>query len=164
MLLYLMRHGSAVPEHVDPRRPLSEEGLREAQVSAHLLREAGLQLSLVLHSGKARAEETARIVAEALGAHYEPHEHLSPNDPPDAILQDLLAYEEDLMLVGHLPHLRRLASLILTGNPDREFLAFPCAAVLCLRMEEPERGLLEWMITPQLAPGSLGPVPDEPAR
>src|SRR5688572_29245639 len=37
MRLYLVQHGEAVPEQVDPQRPLSEAGRRDVQAMARLL-------------------------------------------------------------------------------------------------------------------------------
>ena len=38
MRLYLVRHGAALPDHLDPRRPLSEHGQQEvAKVAAEII-------------------------------------------------------------------------------------------------------------------------------
>jgi phosphohistidine phosphatase len=58
------------------------------------------------------------------------------------------------MLVGHLPHLSRLASALLLGDPGREIVRFRMGAIVCLVRAE-GRWLLQWVLTPELArPGS----------
>jgi phosphohistidine phosphatase len=56
---------------------------------------------------------------------------------------------EPLMLVGRLPHMARLASLLLTGNPNREVVRFRNATVVCLERVEDDWVLL-WAIGPDL--------------
>ena len=66
MRLYVVRHGDAVSEKVDPARPLSEEGCGTVQSIASFLKESGVRVSRVFHSGKARAAQTAAILAESV--------------------------------------------------------------------------------------------------
>jgi phosphohistidine phosphatase len=60
-----------------------------------------------------------------------------------------LSAAEPLMLVGHLPHMARLASLLLTGNPNREVVRFRNATVVCLERVEADWVLL-WAFGPDL--------------
>jgi phosphohistidine phosphatase len=57
---------------------------------------------------------------------------------------------EDIMLVGHLPHLGRLASLLLAGDPERHVVSFRMAGVVCLERGENGNWSLKWMITPDV--------------
>ncbi len=54
------------------------------------------------------------------------------------------------MLVGHLPHLSKLAGLLLTGSPDIEPIKFRMAGVLCLERDVKGKWALLWMLTPEL--------------
>jgi phosphohistidine phosphatase len=56
---------------------------------------------------------------------------------------------EPLMLVGHLPHMARLASLLLTGNPNREVVRFRNATIVCLERVE-DGWVLLWALGPDL--------------
>jgi phosphohistidine phosphatase len=51
MRLYLVQHGDAVPERLDPERPLSAAGRREVEAVARLLASAGARVAQVVHSG-----------------------------------------------------------------------------------------------------------------
>lgn len=151
MRLYLVQHGLAVAASEDPERPLSRQGRED------VTRTAGF-LSLfekprpqrILHSGKLRAEQTAEMFAEAWGGiAVAQTEGLAPNDDP-AIWGDLAATEqEDLLLVGHLPQLQRLAGLLICADPEREAVHFRNGGVLCLERREAGWSVL-WQINPTL--------------
>ena len=84
MKLYLAQHGEAVSKAEDPERPLSEQGRRDVRVVAGLLKAAGLRVERVWHSGKARAEQTARVLAGAVlprGRKPQAIEGIGPNAP-----------------------------------------------------------------------------------
>lgn len=134
-VVVLMRHGEAVEASVDPRRPLSDVGRANAEAVSGLLR-GGLAESVeaVVHSGKARAEETAVILAGALGLEERIRRRsgLAPMDDPVPVLDELAAGGESLALVGHLPFMGRLASLMLTGDPGRLAAIFADAACMVL--------------------------------
>ncbi|RMD80618.1 MAG: phosphoglycolate phosphatase, partial [Gammaproteobacteria bacterium] len=59
MRLYLFQHAEALPEEVDPARPLSEAGRRQAAALGRLLAASGVRPSAWRHSGKERARQTA---------------------------------------------------------------------------------------------------------
>ena len=59
---------------------------------------------------------------------------------------------EDIMLVGHLPHLSKLSSLLLTGNEDLEIIEFIMAGIVCLERDKSGRWTVRWMITPETIP------------
>ena len=52
------------------------------------------------------------------------------------------------MLIGHLPFLQRLASLLLTGSDSLELISFTYSAVVCL--EYTEKWEIAWFLTPDL--------------
>ena len=151
MDLYLVRHGEAKLEEEDPARPLSERGRGEVERVGRALARLGLGVSEIRHSGKLRARETAEI----LGRHLRPGRGLgqtpglAPNDDPAAARATAEEATESLMLVGHLPHLSGLASLLLTGDPSREVVAFRMASVVALRLG-PEGWRLGWALTPEM--------------
>ncbi len=60
------------------------------------------------------------------------------------------------MLVGHLPHLSRLASLLLTADPAREIIAFRMGGMVCLSEWEGQ-WRLHWILTPEIAAYDVSP-------
>jgi len=75
---------------------------------------------------------------------------LSPMDDPAEAQAMLEAAQETLMLVGHLPHLSRLASALLVGDPGREVIQFRMGAIVCLSRIEGS-WVVKWILTPELA-------------
>lgn len=152
MRIYLMQHGLAVPKETDPDRPLSEEGRADVRRLAAFLARAGVQVDQVLHSGKTRAAQTAALLAEGLLPAGQPEGRagLGPNDPLEVLAPELVYWTADTMLVGHLPFLGRLASLLLAADPDRPLLAFQHGSLACLERDPDRRWALLWMLRPEL--------------
>jgi len=156
MRIYLVQHGLAVPKEIDAARPLSEQGEDDVRRLAEFLGRAALQVGRVLHSGKLRAEQTALLLAETLSDANPPEGRpgLDPNDPVQPLANKLNAWSEDTLLVGHLPFLGRLASLLLASDADRPLLAFQPGSMACLERDEAGRWTLAWMIRREI----LGPT------
>src|SRR4030095_12401134 len=126
MYAYLVQHGKAEPAEEDPNRSLSEEGRDEVTRIAEFLAGLRITVSLIEHSGKARAEESAHTLATSARCTTGPAHTtgLNPSDDPSETANFLNLYTDDVVIVGHLPHLERLASLLLTGSPDRRPVQF----------------------------------------
>lgn len=150
MILYLVQHGKALPEEVDPERPLSPEGRREIEVVAESLAKLGLKIPLIYHSGKTRAEQTARLIADRYSVdNAEAVSGLAPNDDVFAFADFLKKRNEDALVVGHLPHLGKLASLLTTGNIETGPVTMVNAGVLCLKSSA-DGYRIAWYLTPEL--------------
>lgn len=150
MLLYLVQHGEAKPKDEDPDRPLTEEGRRQVEsVMLLMMRFGAITASRVLHSGKLRAAETAQIIAGKLDAEVEEADGLGPDDEPAHWQRRLAEVERDLVLVGHMPHLSRLTSTLLCGDPEAGLVEFANGGVVCLHGED-GRWAVRWSIPPSL--------------
>jgi len=137
MPLYLVQHGVAFSQDINPDRPLTPEGKEAIDVSAGFMKSRAVDISEIVHSGKTRAVETATLFAEQLGPGIAVTEvkDLNPNDDV-AILAKGLSGAANLMVVGHLPYLSRLASLLLAGNPDQPIVSFKNSGVVCLDQDQ----------------------------
>jgi phosphohistidine phosphatase len=153
MRLYLVQHGDAVPEQVDPQRPLSAAGRREVEAIGRLLASAGVRSTRVVHSGKLRAEQTAELLAMACAPDHgvEASAGLSPNDPVKPVARTIASWHMDTMLVGHLPFMARLAGRLVTGDEHVDVVAFVPGTVLCLEPGADDRWRVVWMVRPGLA-------------
>lgn len=150
MLLYLVQHGKAKDEDDDPDRPLTDEGRREVEsVMLLLMRYGAVTASRVVHSGKRRAAETAEIIATKLDADVEEGDALGPTDDTEAWAERLRDTQRDVVLVGHLPHLSRLASRLLVGDPEAGIVAFANGGVVALERDD-DHWSLQWAIRPSL--------------
>ena len=153
MSIYLVRHGEARPDPDDAVRPLSERGRAEVERVARLVALARPPVAEIRHSGLLRARQTAEILAAALApaGGVRAHEGFAPGDEPGIAAAACEAATEPVMLVGHMPHLGRLASRLLIGEAGREVIRFETATVACLARTE--RGwVVEWVVGPRLAP------------
>ena len=156
MRLYLVRHGEAKPREADPEQPLSQKGRRDVEKTAAFLRPLGLSVETIWHSGKTRARQTAELLSRAVSAKRGllQRESLSPLDPIEPVAKELDSLDEDLMIVGHMPFLGALASLLAAGDPTAEVAAFPPAAALCLEKNPDASWLIRWLLTPELLAGA----------
>ncbi len=151
MVLYLIQHAEAKSKRDDPLRGLTDSGVRAIGRTATFFGRLNPAVDAIWHSGKKRAAQTADILAEALMAAecVDGHAGLSPEDDIDVILRELQAADyKQLVLIGHLPHLSRLCSLLLVEDQEREPVRFCNAGIVCLERQQTWR--LCWMITPDI--------------
>ncbi len=153
MEVYLSQHGKAESEEEDPRRPLSAEGREETERVARAAATAGMRVDAVWHSTKLRARQTAEIFAEALKPVNGIHEQdwLGPLDDPRTAVEAARERGEPVLMVGHLPHLSRLPSLLLTGDPERRVVDVRFSGIIALAERE-EGWTLSWYLRPELLP------------
>jgi len=156
MRLYLARHGSAASPAVDPACGLSEGGRAEIARLAAFIRPLTLQPAEVWHSGKERAEQTARLLAAALSGRppVTQHDGLNPNDSPVDIAAELEDEERDLLLVGHLPFMSLLCSYLLARGGPPEVVTFLTGTMACLQRNGGDLWHLEWTVHPGLLPAA----------
>jgi phosphohistidine phosphatase len=152
MKLYLVQHGQAVTRDEDPERPLSEQGTQEVTAMAALISAAGVKVARVWHSGKRRAEQTAEILAQAVlpGGDIERIKGINPTDPVDEFSSDADVWEEDTLVVGHLPFMSRLVSQLTIGDTDHGLVQYYPGSIVCLERMEAERWEIVWMVRPDV--------------
>ena len=133
MDFYLARHGEAVADLIDPSRPLTRAGRDDVERVARLAAERAVQVSVIYHSGILRAGQTAEIFA----AHLAPSggvatlSGLRPEDDPSLAAAQLAVSRSPAMLVGHLPHMNRLAALLVHGDAEGDPIKFIPAMMAC---------------------------------
>ena len=152
MKLYLVQHAEAVAKEVDPDRPLSERGRRDAQAMAAGLAASGVRVERAWHSGKLRAEQTAQLLAGKLltAGKAEAVDGIRPNDPVEAFIADADVWEQDTLVVGHLPFMARLVALLVTGDPQREIVDYRPGSVACLERRNADTWVLVWLVRPDV--------------
>jgi phosphohistidine phosphatase len=147
MFFYLVRHGEAMSSAENPVRPLSRAGRTGVERNARLARERDVKISAIYHSGILRAEETAAILAAHLTPPLgvEQHAGLLPEDDPALAKADLEEAQDSIMLVGHLPHLNRLAALLVASDANRSVVDFSPAMMACCA-KEGRRWKIAWTL------------------
>jgi phosphohistidine phosphatase len=152
MRLYLVRHGKARPKDDDDARHLTDEGRAEVRAVARFLKSRKIRVAAIWHSRKVRAIETAEEMAEAVKAAegLVERDDLMPDDPVGPVARAVTREGQDLMIVGHLPFLGRLASRLVLKSESPDVLAFTTGSVACLEYEAQYGWCVRWMVTPEL--------------
>jgi phosphohistidine phosphatase len=153
MKLYLIQHGEAKPEEEDPERSLTATGKAEVEQVAQAAGRMAIMPAPIFHSGKTRARQTAEIIGIGLGV----SDHaivavqgLNPNDAVQPWLEKIPQEGKDLMLVGHLPFLEKLTSLLLCGDENARPVLFRYAGICCLEQKEDKRWAVRWFLLPEM--------------
>nr|WP_187696906.1 MULTISPECIES: phosphohistidine phosphatase SixA [Pseudomonas] len=114
--MWILRHGEAEAHaRTDAERNLTERGRAEVlRSAAHLI---GQPLNAIIASPYVRAQQTARLVREALG--FVPDIRtvpwLTPEGSPEQVLAHLEA-EDNVLLVSHQPLVGNLISFLQHGH------------------------------------------------
>lgn len=153
MYLYLVQHGEAEARDGETERSLSGEGMAALRrMTAFLDRRPLPLLEAIFHSGKLRARQTA----EWLSPHIQTArgvlaaDDLAPNSDPKIRARKLRDVTADLMLVGHMPHLSRLASLLLVHDANVSVVQFHNAGIVCLERDIDQVWRVDWMVIPEI--------------
>jgi phosphohistidine phosphatase len=152
MKLYLVQHAEAKREEEDPARDLTDKGRRDVQKVADLLGKLNLTVGQIFHSGKTRAQSTANLIAASLKPPPPvlAAPGLAPLDSPGIWAERIEQMDEDIMLVGHLPHLGKLVARLIIGDEQKSLVNFKMAGVLRLGRNETKQWAVDWLIIPEL--------------
>jgi phosphohistidine phosphatase len=152
--LYLVQHGEAKSKEEDPDRSLSAKGSRDVSNMAAFLKNLNLRVSEIRQSGKTRAAQTADLLAMAVSsdAGIILSAGLSPNDPVRPLVEEVKGLKGDLMVVGHLPYMGKLAAALIAGSESIPVVAFQQGGVVCLERDEGDTWRVSWMVTPEILP------------
>ena len=146
--VYFVQHGLAVDKAEDPERPLSEAGIQQTRMMAETLYNANVPVSSIYHSGKLRALQTADIFSNTFALpSISIIDGLLPNDDVCVLLQDMNI--NNALYIGHLPHLEKLVTYLVSGNENNAIIKFQNSATVCLEKVD-TRYQIKWMLTPGL--------------
>jgi len=151
MKLLLVHHGEAVGPDVDIRRPLSPQGRATVARLATEAASRGARPSVIWHSGKLRAKQTAEAFWRAVNplATFSASRDLQPDDPPEWTRDRLVGLTEDVLIAGHFPHLPRLLARLI-GLGDGVTADFPRYGVVALTSADGGRTWSEaWRLRPE---------------
>jgi len=163
--LFLIRHAKAEPSvgREDHERRLTDRGRADARRVGAALAERRMLPDLLVHSGAARAKETAQILAAEWPRRVELTEEAGLYDATEAMLfartRALPDGRRRVGLVGHNPGLGELAAALTGSGAHAEMrrlaAKYPTGAVAALdfsvhRWEDVERnsGMLALYLTP----------------
>lgn len=150
MIIYLVRHGKAAPVDFGKGRPLTGQGIIEAERgSRFVLEKDSAGIDVIWHSSKLRALQTAEIFGAVLHPKngLQSAEGLLPFDDADFWSERVRRETRLFMLVSHMPFLGYLASSLITGDSEKEIVNFHTGSVLCLNREK-DRWIPVWRFDP----------------
>lgn len=153
--LYLFRHGDAAPrgpDGTDAARMLTDRGRAEVRESAHGLARLGVKLDVILTSPLVRARDTAAIAGEVLRPADGTRlcQPLGPGGTDRALFDAIAARGGGrIMLVGHLPQLPEIASVMVWGGRDGAIALRKAGVIRLVTAGLPPRarGELHWLLT-----------------
>jgi len=151
MKLYLVRHGEAAVSDDGGEPTLSEWGKFEVEKTGFKISDRDDHPDIIFHSGKLRAQQTAEIIQAKIDAivPIKMMEGLKPNDSVAEIAGWANEIKNDIMLVGHLPFMDKLATLLLKDSAKKQSISFGTACVACLERSDSGDWTLLWLFNPQ---------------
>ena len=147
-MLYLIRHGS-VDLNGLPDPSLSAEGRELAARGARLLIADCGTVDRLFCSPLRRAVEHADIVCELTGSSVSVLESLEPEGDSSDMLDVLLSNRwESVAVIGHLPQLKRMLSLLISaaGAVDVHFENGGMASIELNVVRGELKGRLRWLV------------------
>ncbi len=115
MLVYLCRHAEAAPGDPDATRPLTAEGVEQAERLAERLAAEQPPPAIVVSSPLLRARQTADAIARATGAEARADARLAPGATVESLRELLDDVEGPVATVGHQPDCSEIV-VALTGR------------------------------------------------
>lgn len=152
MAIFLVQHGQCLSKDEDPQKGLSDQGAADVKRIAQVAAGYEVQVKRIVHSGKKRALQTAEILA----AHLKPGQGISSvggMNPLDdaAAFAATLDISSDCMVVGHLPHLEKLAACLVTGQGDIPIFQLQNGGILCLDYyRDTQQVVIKWGLMPHV--------------
>ena len=136
--LILLRHAHAEPATAgqdDIDRPLSRQGLAEAEAAGHWLKAHQLLPDRILCSSARRARETLEQALQVTGFIEQRQEPLIYSATPGTLMQvaDENRQIGRVMVVGHNPGLEQTVALLASGQSG-DFRGMPAGAIAVLHM------------------------------
>jgi phosphohistidine phosphatase len=132
-VIYLVHHAEAVGPEVDPQRPLTAHGVAHADRLATEAASRGVKPVAIWHSGKLRARQTAEAFLRACNpfAEFSAVHGLQPTDAPMWVKDRLTGERREVLLVGHMPNLPRVLTVLTTGA-EWPVVEFPLHGLIAL--------------------------------
>ncbi|MEP7291254.1 MAG: phosphohistidine phosphatase SixA [Chloroflexota bacterium] len=151
MRLYFFRHAIAYDEDdktPDEQRALTDEGIARTKRAAQVLKAIGVKPDHLLSSPLVRAEQTAEILAQALGVKLEIRSEVAPGfniTSLEALTHDFT--KEEILFVGHEPD---FSTTITSLTGARVTMKRGGLARIEIISRRPLLGQLVWLIAPKV--------------
>ena len=154
MKIYLMQHGPNLSKDEDPEEALSPEGESQVSKAAQAINKMGLTFDAIIASPKKRSQQTAAIVAKAVGFPVDgivETEKVKAMTPVKETIHYLEQFKDkqSVLIAGHLPSLAEVASSLLTSG-SKTTIQFERGGIGRIDVAElpTHEGQLRWYLTP----------------
>lgn len=148
--LYLVQHAERVDKAVDPNKPITTQGRKDIKKTAHFLKKQKPEIKTIFHSQQLRAKQTAEVLGKTLKIDLKTVSYLEWDSPVTEAKAKIDATKNHMMIVGHMPHLGKLASALLTGKSSSDVIEFQKAGIVCLQQDAKGQWSVTWVVTPGL--------------
>jgi phosphohistidine phosphatase len=154
MELYFIRHGEADPNAPDTGGgpPLTENGLLQVRKCANFAARLGVRVAEIRHSDRLRAIQTAQEFERALGCPRIQVPGIGPDDDINPLRREAAGLEQNVMVVGHLPYLSRIAGALLAQDESMPVVVFHPASLVRLDRREDARWSLQLVMPTGVMP------------
>jgi phosphohistidine phosphatase len=115
--VYLCRHAKAARGEPDELRPLTPEGVEQAERLGERLAEESLQPTVVLSSPLLRARQTAEAIAHLTGVKVVVDARLAPGATAESIRAAVAGCASPVATVGHQPDCSEIAVALTGADP-----------------------------------------------
>lgn len=152
MALFLVQHGRSASKEADPEKGLTAQGIEETKHIAQVASGYAIPVARVVHSGKKRAEQTAAIFQATLSI-KQPATVIPGINPLDDVhsFAATIRSGDNMMVVGHMPFMQRLVSLLTAGSDTIRVYQFQNSGIVCLDTSDMD-GEIDWFIKWTLNP------------
>ena len=118
MELYLVRHGDVDPNIGDAGDgpPLTEAGLAHVRRCANFAARLGVQVGEIRHSEALRSIQTAQEFEQTLHCSRKQVTGIGPDDDINPLRREAAGLKDNVMVIGHLPYLNRIAGALLAQD------------------------------------------------
>ena len=141
MELYLVRHGDVDPNlgDVDAGPPLTDAGLANVQRCATFAARLGVQVAEIRHSEKLRTVQTAQEFEKILQCPRNQVVGIGPDDDINPLRREAAGLQHNVMVIGHLPYLNRIAGALLAQDESMPVVVFHPASLVRFDRREDAR-------------------------
>ncbi len=128
---YLAHRDVRVSHIMQHEYPLTEKGKQEVLQVAGYLAYCDLGVSRIMHSAKLCAKQSADIFSKALavGHSSELCELLNPGRLVTSLVEKIQNWNDDTMLVGHMPLMSQLVNKLILNDNSYSILRFSLGTV-----------------------------------
>lgn len=137
-------------KNIDPEEGLTAEGADDIRRLAQQLNQQGISFQKILHSPKTRAKQTAGIMQQEMapGASLSEYNDIKPTSDPHIFLAEMEDWQDDTLVVSHLPFVPTLLGLLPGQLGTTEAVEFYPGTVVCVSRLENGDWQFEWVATP----------------